>query len=166
MNTTATIFFLLVAFQVKHLFADFVCQTDYMAGKFRPGWNFVWPLVAHAGHHAAATLAIGTYVLAYSERGIVLCCAAAAFDFLSHFVIDRVKASPSLLGRWQPLSKDEYGFYRNIAANRHGSWAAEAVTSASKALRNNRIYHLVLGTDQCLHHLTHYCIILFLLAVR
>lgn len=64
---------------VKHYLADFVLQTDWMArGKERAtGW--LWPLAAHAGCHAAATLCVALVVaphlwwLALVDLGIHVC---------------------------------------------------------------------------------------------
>jgi hypothetical protein len=89
---------LLVAYQLKHFLADFPLQGRYMLGKFRPGWDFIPPLLAHAGVHGAFTLLLSWLA---GARPIV-CCALAVLDLGVHFGVDRVKASPRLLGRWKP----------------------------------------------------------------
>lgn len=87
------IFFLLIAFQVKHYLADFPLQNSYMLGKFyRKGW--VLPLASHCAIHAVFTISIVFFINpALWWLAIV--------DFVLHFIMDRIKASPDLLGRWQ-----------------------------------------------------------------
>lgn len=73
-----------VVFQIKHLLADFILQTSWMAyGKEKPeGW--LAPLTAHACVHAALTAIIFVVLApAYAWLGLV--------DFVIHFVIDRAK---------------------------------------------------------------------------
>jgi len=60
--TIQTLVWALVAFQAKHLLADFLLQTKWMmAGKERlRGW--LAPLTAHAAAHAAMTLCIALWL--------------------------------------------------------------------------------------------------------
>ncbi|MDP4024013.1 DUF3307 domain-containing protein [Methylobacterium sp. NEAU 140] len=76
---------LLLALEVKHLGADFLLQTGWMAqGKERVrGWPA--PLAAHAGLHALGTLLI---VLAVKPGLWWL----APADFVIHGAVDRGKA--------------------------------------------------------------------------
>lgn len=94
-------FTLLVLFQIKHFLCDFPLQGKYMLQKFKPGWGFVLPLAAHAGVHAALTLLICRLI----EAPWLLALQLAGFDFTAHFLIDRVKASPKMLGRYTPENK-------------------------------------------------------------
>lgn len=87
---------LLIFFQVKHFFADFVFQNVWMLQKSRPSWDFVPPLAIHCGVHAGATLALVLYLNPMYWW-------LAALDFLVHFVMDRVKAGPSYLGRFNDV---------------------------------------------------------------
>ncbi len=82
-----------ILFAAKHLVADFLVQTTWMArGKERPvGW-FV-PLLAHVLCHAAMTLII---VLALVPRLWWL----ALVDFGIHFVVDRTKTAVAQRGAW------------------------------------------------------------------
>ena len=90
------IFLLLFLFQVKHFVCDYPLQTQYMLGKMsRTGW--VKPLAYHAATHAVGTLIVS---LMFVPTLIALCLAIA--DFVLHFIVDRVKASPDLGGRWKP----------------------------------------------------------------
>lgn len=100
---------LLVLFQLKHFLADFPLQTPAMLGKFnREGW--LKPLAQHAYVHAIITLAIASFYLGL--RGDVatipyftLTWGLALFDFLAHGTMDRIKASPDLLGRYKITEK-------------------------------------------------------------
>ena len=96
-----TLFGLLIAFQIKHLLADYFLQGRYMLGKFNPGWDFFGPLAAHAGTHGSMTLAI----VCFFDPGFWW---LAAVDLVTHFVIDRVKAGPRWFGRFSDKSKPMY----------------------------------------------------------
>lgn len=92
------IFLLLVIYQLKHYIADFPLQREYMLRKTLPQWDFVLPLVLHCLVHAVLTLMICLY---FAPKLIWL----AAFDFVVHFVMDRLKSGPRYLGRFNDLSK-------------------------------------------------------------
>lgn len=89
-----SLFVLLVAFQIKHVLADYFFQTEWMVfGKCRiKGW--VKPLFAHAAVHATLTLIIA---LIFAPTLWWL----ASLDIIVHFIIDRVKANPKLGGRFK-----------------------------------------------------------------
>lgn len=92
-----TLFILLVLFQIKHFAADFPLQTQYMLGKFKPdGW--ILPLSFHSAVHAFMTATIAI-MFANSLYVIIF---VTIVDFIIHFIMDRIKASPDLLGRWNP----------------------------------------------------------------
>lgn len=130
---------LLVVFQFKHLLADYFWQTPWMLGKFKPtGWAL--PLAAHAGVHAAFTLAITVFV---QPSAWWLCLV----DFVVHFLVDRVKASPTMLGRFKALS------------------AAEFKTATPVQLAHNKYFWLSLGADQACHQLTDLFIVAVLVGV-
>lgn len=132
------IFELLLLFQVKHFLADFPLQSPYMLRKFSPNWDFFFPLLAHCAVHAAFTLAI----VAFYKPEMAL--KMAALDLVLHFTMDRLKASPKLLGRFKALTASEY------------ATASEAQKSG------NTYFWWSLGLDQAVHHLTHYAIIFML----
>jgi hypothetical protein len=69
---------------VKHVIADFVLQTSWMAiGKDqKTGW--AWPLLAHCLVHLAVSM---TLILIIAPRFWFV----AVIDFLIHIVIDRAK---------------------------------------------------------------------------
>lgn len=153
------IFFLLVIFQIKHFLADFPFQTPYMLGKFKGGREWIRPLAAHAYVHAFFTLLI---CLFYLNRPSALAFGLAALDFAVHFIVDRVKAAPSLAGRWKVLSASEFA----LLSTQHGPFRIDRmcspkITSAEcDALkRGNKYFWWALGVDQMAHHLTHYFII-------
>lgn len=82
------------AFSVKHVLADFLLQSNWMArGKeARSGWAA--PLFAHAVAHAGMTLLV---VLALAPRAWWL----APVDLVVHAAIDRGKALVALRVRWR-----------------------------------------------------------------
>jgi hypothetical protein len=81
-------------FRVKHLVGDSFLQTCWMArGKGSASWAL--PLLAHAGVHGLGTAAIALAVApALWWLGLV--------DLVVQGAVDRLKAMPSLGGRWQP----------------------------------------------------------------
>jgi hypothetical protein len=82
--STACIIAAVVVFQFKHLLADFILQTTWMAqGKEKPrGW--LLPLATHAGVHGFLTAAIFAVAApSYLWLGLA--------DFVVHFAIDRAK---------------------------------------------------------------------------
>ena len=98
-----TVFLLLIAFQLKHFICDYPLQTQYMLGKMKAtGW--VKPLAAHAGIHAIGTFIVAYYFLnlSYYLDNIAFATILAIADFILHFIVDRIKASPTIGGRWKP----------------------------------------------------------------
>lgn len=81
------VFLLLIIYQVKHFLCDYPLQTPYMLGKFKGGRDWILPLFAHAGVHAAGTLLIGLLFAPLYRIAILL----AILDFAAHFTIDRIK---------------------------------------------------------------------------
>lgn len=95
------LFVLLVVFQFKHFVCDYLLQTEYMLGKFeREGW--IKPLSLHCSVHASVTLV----VVAQWTQDILLTLLLALLDFTVHFIVDRVKASPDVLGRFKVTQKE------------------------------------------------------------
>ena len=162
--TLTYVFFLLILFQGKHFIADFPLQTDYMLRKFSPDWR-VWipALSAHAGVHAFFTFYIVVFVMhGYPYFGVPLALALAALDFVVHFTMDRIKASPNLLGRYKSLSARDYMYYKRIMeqAGNHPNVHIQV----NKVFRSNRNFWWALGFDQMVHHLTHYAVIYAMVA--
>ena len=92
-----TIFLLLGLFQVKHFISDYPLQNQYMLGKFKGGTEWILPLLAHTSVHA-----IGTFIIAIFFVSFPLAITLAILDFCIHSIMDRIKASPDLLGRFNP----------------------------------------------------------------
>lgn len=133
-----TIFLLFVLFQIKHFLADFPFQTKYMLGKFKDSeWQL--PLLAHVGVHALFTFAISL------PFGAAQAYLLALADATIHFTMDRIKASPRMLGRFKILDAQSY-----VLAN-------------ERQRKHNTYGWIAIGFDQMVHHLTHYAIILWLL---
>ncbi len=156
----ATVIVLLVIYQLKHFLADYPLQGPYMLKKFLGGWDWVKPLAAHAGVHATFTYFISiTYLFFYPIKdpglftGTLFCFGLAAFDFTVHFCMDRLKASPNLLGRFKALSANEF---KDIMLLNH--------PDAKARIKGNTYFWWSLGLDQMVHHLTHYIIIWLLVA--
>lgn len=100
--TNNQIILLMAMLVVKHFFADFpLMQTGWMAmGKGKPGVQFVLPLSAHAGVHAAFTAVIFYFFTGAWYLGLV--------DFVAHFIIDRIKSTYRLpIGQWTPEEKKQ-----------------------------------------------------------
>jgi hypothetical protein len=155
------VFLLLAMYQLKHFLADYPLQLPWMLGKFKAGWAFVKPLSSHCVVHAYFTFLISALFLAavhgpgYGPLPFYL----AAFDFVVHFIMDRIKASPSYLGRFEALSKKEM---TNILSY-VGTLGEDGVREYfGHELRSNRFFWWSLGIDQGVHHLTHYAIIYWL----
>lgn len=142
----ALIFLLLVIYQLKHYLCDYPLQNAWMLGKFKQGWDFVLPLSAHCGVHALFTFAIA-FTFSWRPGNLLFCLGLALFDFVVHFVMDRIKAGPKYLGRYKSLSAKEY---QELWASTFGQ---------APQLRHNTYFWWALGFDQMVHHLTHYAII-------
>lgn len=142
------VFILLVVYQEKHYLADFPLQTWWMLGKFKEkGW--VLPLAAHAGVHACFTGFISCVFLYLNKSThYLLPFCLASVDFVIHFTMDRIKASPKLLGKYKSLCQHDFEHKANMGEER---W--------QQKLRSNTKFWRALGWDQKVHHLTHYYII-------
>lgn len=88
------VFILMVIFQFKHFFADYPLQGKYMLGKFKGGTEWILPLLLHCSVHAAFTLLICLWI----NPALWWLC---FLDLTSHFIMDRIKASPNLLGKFK-----------------------------------------------------------------
>lgn len=111
-ESTILIFVLLFLFEVKHFICDYPLQNDYIVfgkGKLK-GW--VGPLALHSGNHG-----LGTLFILSMYFDLKLSIFLAVFDFISHFIIDRLKAHPKLLGRYKP---NEKAFWNALGADQMG----------------------------------------------
>src|SRR5271170_5829243 len=92
---------LLIIYQIKHFLCDYPFQGKYMLGKFKPFPAFILPLLAHSFVHGLATFGIALYFRP------ALAIPLGLLDMLVDFTVDRIKASPKLLGRFKALSANE-----------------------------------------------------------
>lgn len=94
-------FILVILFEIKHFFCDGILQNEYHLGKFKEKFkDYVGPLLDHAAINALGTAIIGIAFLRHDLwhlAGMI-----GLVELFSHFIIDRIKASPKLLGRYKP----------------------------------------------------------------
>lgn len=167
------IFLLLIVYQIKHFLCDYPLQGKYMLGKFKPYPAFIMPLLAHSAVHGVATFGIAVMFKSW-KMSLFL----GLLDMGIHFLVDRIKASPSMLGRFKALDKNGYMSAYNMSIGLtmvggkplkevHGQMddgaIKEYVEIGKKDLRSNTYFWWALGADQMAHHLTHYLIIWMLL---
>ena len=163
-----TIYFILsIVFQVKHFVADYPLQNEYMLGKFKGGWDWVKPLAAHCGVHGLMTLAILTLLCQWLSWGMILFL--SVLDMVIHFGMDRIKASPNLLGKYESLDKTCFkGVYAFAKGDFKSMKVDDMFTDAEKQekiawgqnrLKENKYFWWSLGIDQGIHHLTHELIV-------
>ena len=93
------IYLLLIAFQIKHFVCDYPMQNNYMLQKGSDN-NWILPLSFHCFVHALFTFIIALFATSFSMAII-----AALIDFAIHFVMDRIKASKKMLGKYNPSDK-------------------------------------------------------------
>lgn len=165
LNYITVLYFIFI---VKHFVADGPLQTEYMLGKFaKDGW--VKPLAAHAGVHAGFTLLFGLFI---NWR---LAVPAALLDFVIHFTMDRIKASPNMMGQWKAISSNEYAWLKmgylpvkpedlidstNVIARKGTKEQLEQIWAS------NVKYYLALLFDQAVHASTDMLAIYLLLSFR
>ncbi len=148
------VFTLLIVYQIKHFICDYPLQGRYMLGKFKTYPAYIVPLLAHVLVHGVFTFVIVSLV------NPSLAAPLALFDMVVHFIMDRIKASPNMLGRFESLSKTEYeGLLSNISYNKK---SGVTCVHFYKELKSNTYFWYSLGLDQMVHHLTHYVIIYWL----
>lgn len=155
--TVNSIFILLIVYQIKHLLADYPLQGRYMLGKFKGGTDWIMPLLAHVGVHAAFTTVIALFYV--PQHAILL----GALDATIHFIMDRIKASPNMLGRFQALSKREmmeviehFKYFEQFPLS---NTTMQTKPQEVAKVKSNTYFWWSLGLDQMVHHLTHYGII-------
>lgn len=157
------VFLLLVIYQIKHFLADYPLQGHWMLGKFKEYPKFILPLLAHSAVHAAFTAFIALFFVSSVKLLLLL----AFLDGAVHFIVDRIKASPELGGRWTALSKREMlQVIENMKYfEEHPTLNTTAQTMPQEVakLKSNLYFWWALGADQMAHHLTHYLLIYLML---
>lgn len=98
------LFTLLILFQIKHFICDYPLQGKYMLGKFKPGWDFLTPLLFHVAVHGYFTFAI----CLFTTSKLSFSFAIAALDMFIHFFMDRIKAGPKYLGRFKDMMDKKF----------------------------------------------------------
>ncbi len=175
-------FGLIVLAQFKHFIADYPLQGPYMLGKFKEkGW--VKPLAAHAGVHFLFTSAIACSALSFKFGFGPLVPITAGLlgllDFVVHFIMDRIKASPKMLGRYKALSKDEMIQIMKNENLAKGILATsdfvlldyqveiynDLLKEINQAKKDNTYFWWSLGLDQTVHHLTDVVIAFLLIKI-
>lgn len=145
------LFTLLIMFQMKHFLCDFPLQTSYMLGKFKGGLAWILPLFSHCLVHSLFTLFI---IFVFNQMNLWW---LVLVDFGCHFIIDRIKASPSLGGRFESLTKKDFSDF----SGKNNILMLNSINNErwKERVRSNMFFWWTLGLDQFFHHLTHYFII-------
>lgn len=178
------IWVLLIIFQFKHFLADYILQGSYMLGKFKDkGW--VLPLAAHCGVHWLFTFWIVGFALPGSlnyTTGCILLFGLPTLDFVIHFIMDRIKASPKMLGRFVSLSKEEMMVLIEKEKLAHKSifdsdlggkinvplfeTACKSLNEIEDKKKSNVLFWWSLGVDQMVHHLTDILLIFIIMSYQ
>jgi len=135
---------LMILFCLKHFLADYPLQNPYMLGKFKKFPDFILPLTLHCLTHGVFTFLISFAFTQDLEKALLL----SQFDMLTHFAMDRIKASPKILGRYEALSKREFMLI--------GAETLQGIDSKETGvrLRSNTLFWWSLGLDQMVHAIT------------
>ncbi len=94
--------FLIIFFTLKHFLADWVLQTSEIAQKKGKEIKF---LLIHSLHHSLLTLLAVVFGFEWSRVVLI-----AAAEFILHSLIDYLKASEKLLGKFKYPSKPYFIF--------------------------------------------------------
>ena len=78
--------------------------------------------------------------------------------------MDRIKASPNMLGKFQSLSKNDFLDHQDRIeywqGKDTGDWWIEKLSKAwEQRKKSNKFFWISLGVDQLVHHLTHELIV-------
>jgi hypothetical protein len=144
-----------------------------MLGKFKDkGW--IKPLAAHCGVQALFTFVIAATALGWDKDVGLYVLGLALLDFTIHFIMDRIKASPKMLGRYESLSKEQFkGLMECRSLAVQGIDYKDSVPLMAESLRlvkeidakfkGNKYFWWALGFDQMVHHLTDILIIFLIM---
>ncbi len=105
------ILILLIAFQIKHFLADYPLQFPFMYENKGKATNWTISLASHAMVHATMTFTISIIFISIYSFPSWIPWIAFLFDFITHFIIDRWKATrkggPDTSGFWINLGLDQ-----------------------------------------------------------
>jgi len=152
-------FILTLVFQLKHFVADYPLQNEYMLGKFKGGSEWIKPLAAHCGVHGLLTFCILTALCPWLSFSMIIFL--SLLDFVIHFIMDRIKASPNLLGHFQSLTKADFEAHNERIAHwtekgpGYEDWIKDLNKTWEQRKRSNKFFWWSLGIDQLVHHVTH-----------
>lgn len=141
---------LIALMALKHFVASYPLQCSYTV-KGLGSSNWLLPMLARCSIHGAATIIV---ILSWwwhngePMRWSILAIVAGA-DMLSHFVIDRVKVSSELLGKYQVASPQELA---QIAID-YQSKDASVVAAAQAESDSNKYFWWVDGGCHLLYGL-------------
>jgi hypothetical protein len=102
------VYIVIALFALKHFLASYPLQCSYtVKGLGSSGW--FKPMLARCSIQSACTalLALGYWMKTGAGINVTLLVAVMGLDFVSHFLIDRMKVSPEFLGRYQVASPQE-----------------------------------------------------------
>jgi len=91
---------MMLAYELKHFVADILFQNEYMVhGKSKENFkDYFLPLLAHSFINAI----LAAFIALLVGKGLMIFLVIFVAELFFHFVIDRLKASPKLLGKWTP----------------------------------------------------------------
>ena len=116
MTESIYIAIIFAAFLVKHFLADFPLQFPFMViGKGKEK-DWILPLFAHASIHGILTFLI----LIVVTKNVLFSLSVSLLEIIVHLSIDRVKASPYLLGRFKDTSKPVFWWCLGLDQLAHG----------------------------------------------
>lgn len=147
---------LFAVFQLKHFAVDFILQgwpffnDMYNKSDLDPK-KWVPALFKHCFLHGIASIVL--VILVTNKLMVVV----GVVDFVVHFVMDRIKSSPKMLGRFKPFSgsKEQYMQFIN---------STNPSVDTESVILNNTLFWWSLGFDQMIHQLT-YCFLVGLVLI-
>lgn len=159
MNTLEMVIALMVVYQFKHLICDYLFQGypffPSMNLKFSPDPRIASiALAKHCSTHFIFTFVIAGIV----SNSLKMAVGLSVIDFVSHFIMDLIKANPSMLGRYKPM--DSATYYDCI--QKINSDSAAARSEVHTIMMRNTYFWWSLGLDQTVHHLIHILIVFML----
>lgn len=132
-------FFGIIAFLFKHFIADF--QFNSYPEQYSEGADGFLKLAQHAGFHGLLTFFIASMLTKDLSLSFVL----GVFDFTFHFIVDRIKTSEFMLGRYEYLSKKEISYIKEWTRQNGSNREIDNI------LKGNRRFWLTFGATQAIN---------------